>query len=330
MGNGIKMRTAVDAHGTPYSIEVLQIAHDEKKTIPDLFCFDSACRKTVRFSPRHQQNHKGKIEPVDVSAYIGLTNNSEHIDGCRYNASKRIAVIVDQSDPDFVSALHEGKRDLRLLVLHNGLSGKALSGNAPVSPGTAPATGLGKATKQFIPSGKKLDSYLRTTADLLALRELCESDALLAAQLTLRFGPKRIAWNDFFFMKDRYGEAWELLQKAGGNAHPIALVGEVRSHYPPKPDAKYKSTFLNCRPRYRETDTPDTLDSFEVSVMHLDGAWLGSFPVGTNIIMFGLWECKDAVANSAKNKHDLSRTTTYITHKLTLKPKFKQQILKAF
>lgn len=330
MGNGIKMRTAVDAHGTPYAIEELHATHDAKITLPDLLCPDPICRKTVRFVPRHQQNRKGRIEPVDVPAYIGLTSGSEHADGCRYDAAKRIAVIVDQSDPDFVGALHEGKRDLRLLVLHNGLSGKPLSGNAPVSPDTAPATGLGKATKQFIPSGKKLDSYLRTTADLLELRKLCESDALLAAQLTLRFGPKRIAWNDFFFARDRYDEAWELLQKAGGNAHPIALVGEVKSHYSPKPDAKYRNTFLNCRALYRKTDTPNTLDSFEVSVTHLDAAWLGSFPASTNIIMFGLWEYKDAEVNSAKDANDQSRTVTYITHKLTLKPKFKQQIIKAF
>lgn len=330
MGNGIKMRTAVDVYGTPYSIEALQTAHDEKKTIPDLRCADPVCRKAVRFVHRHQQNRKGRIEPIDVPAYIGLTSDSEHANGCRYNATKRIAIIVDQSDSDFVSALNEGKHDLRLLVLHNGLSGKPLSGNAPVSTGTASATGLGKATKQFIPSGKKLDSYLRTTADLLELRELCESDALLAAQLTLRFGPKRIPWSDFFFTRDRYDEAWELLQKSGGNAHPVALVGEVKSHYSPGPNAKYKSTFLNCRPLYRKTDTPDTLDSFEVSVMHVDAAWLSGFSIGTNIIMFGLWEYKEAAENSAKDTNDQSRTMTYITHKLTLRPKFKQQILKAF
>jgi hypothetical protein len=189
---------------------------------------------------------------------------------------------------------------------------------------------LGKATKHFIPSGKKLDSYLRTTADLLELRELCDSDVILAAQLILRFGPERIAWNDFFFTGDRYDEAWALLQKTGGNTHPIALVGQVKSHHSPKPHDKYKSTFLNCLSRYRKTDTPDTRDSFEVSVMHLDAVWLGSFPVGTTIIMFGLWECKDAVANNAKDTNDQNRTITYITHKLTLKPKFKPQILKAF
>lgn len=328
MGNGIKMRSAVDAAGRLYPIEELHTAHDANATVPNLLCGDPICRKPVRYVPRHQQNRKNRIEPVDVPAYIGLTSGSMHADGCKFDAVKRIALIVDQSDPDFVGALDEGKRDLRLLVLHNGLSGKPLSGNALLPPGGAGA-GPGMGTKTFTPSGKKLDSYLRTTSDLLALRELCESDAVLAAQLTLRFGTKRIAWSDFFFTKDGYDDAWALLQKAGGNAHPLALVAEVKSHFSSKPDAKYKSTFLNCRSLYRKTDIADTIESFEVSVLHADGAWLNSFPVGSNIIMFGVWEYKEATENRRKDANGDTRTITYITHKLTLKPKFKQQILAA-
>ncbi|MGJ9418765.1 hypothetical protein ACHAC9_13505 [Massilia sp. CMS3.1] len=328
MGNGIKMRSAVDATGRLYPIEELHTAHDANAAIPNLLCADPICRKPVRYVPRHQQNRKNRIEPVDVPAYIGLTSGSMHADGCKFDAVKRIALIVDESDPDFVGALDEGKRDLRLLVLHNGLSGKPLSGNALVPPGGAGA-GSGMGTKTFTPSGKKLDSYLRTTSDLLALRELCESDAVLAAQLILRFGTKRIAWSNFFFTKDGYDEAWELLHKAGGNAHPLALVAEVKSHFSSKPDAKYKSTFLNCRSLYRKTDIADTIESFEVSVLHADAAWLGSFPVGSNIIMFGIWEYKAATETHRKAANDDTRTITYITHKLTLKPRFKQQILAA-
>lgn len=66
-----------------------------------------------------------------------------------------------------------------------------------------------------------------------------------------------------------------------------------------------------------------------MSILHADGAWLGSFPVGSNIIMFGIWEYKEATENRRKTPNDDTRTITYITHKLTLKPKFKQQILAA-
>lgn len=328
MGNGIKMRGAVDAHGARYTVEALQQAHDDKKTIPDLLCDDPACRKAVRFVPRHQQNRKGRIDPIDVPAYIGLTSDSEHATNCRYNATKRITVIVDQSDRDFIGELHDGKRELRLLVLHNGLSGKPVGGTP--TPATGTGDSAGKATKQYVSSGNRLDSYLRTTADLVALRELCDTDALLAAQLTLRFGTKRISWRDFFFDRDRFDDAWELLNKAGRNAHPIALVGEVKSHFTPAADAKYKSSFLNCRSRHRKTDTPNRVDSFEVSVMHPDAAWLDSFPVGSSVILFGLWECKDATERSAKDGDGQTRSVTYVSRKLTLRPKFKQQVLLAF
>lgn len=327
MGNGIKMRTAVNAHGASYDIDALQAAHDANSTIPDLLCADPSCRKTVRFVPRHQQNRKDRIEPVDVPAYIGLTSGSEHADDCRYNVAQRFALIVDQSDRGFVSELEAGKRELRLLVLHNGLSGKPLSGNAPVPPRATAAAALGKGTKHYLSSGQKLDSYLRTTADLLELRALCDSDAALAAQLTLRFGPKRIAWNDFFFTRERYDEAWELLKKAGKNAHPMAFAAEVKSLYSPPSGAQYSSTFLNCRALYRRTGTSDRVESFEVSVMHADAAWLGGFPAGTHFVLFGLWEYKEIVENSAKDANDPRRTVTYVVHKLRLKPTFKQQVV---
>ncbi len=329
MGNGIKMRSAVDGKDQPYTVETLQAAHDAKQSIPDLLCLDPSCRKAVRFVPRHQQNRKNRMEPIDVPAYIGLTSGSKHADGCRFDASKRIGVIVDASDKDFIAALEDGKRELRLLVLHNGLSGRSLSGAPVAVPGTPAGSGAG-GTKQYTASGNKLDSYLRTTANLLELRELCESDALLASQLSLRFGTKRIAWDNFFFEQDRFDDAWELMKKTGSNAHPIALVGEVRTLHSPPPGAKYKSSFLNCHSRYRKTDQADIVDTFEVSVMHNDAGWLASFPPGTNIIMFGLWEYKEAVGNSAKDPKDATRMVTYVTHKLTLRPKFKQQVLQAF
>jgi hypothetical protein len=81
---------------------------------------------------------------------------------------------------------------------------------------------------------------------------------------------------------------------------------------------------------YRQTGSPDTLDAFEVSVMHVDAAWLTSFAVGTRIILFGLWECKDAETGSRKSAKQQGKSITYISHKLTLRPKFKLQVLKAY
>ena len=327
MSKGIKMRSARDRHGRSYTVEELQLLTDGGGTAPDLACDDPSCGCSVRFVPRYQQNRANRIEPVDVPAYVGLTRGSEHAAGCRYDASGRLKIIAAQSDPEFLNALGDGKRELRLLALHNGLRKHGLSGNAPTVNGSAPAAGTTKTATEVIASDKRLDSYLRTTADLLVLRAMCESDALLAAELVLRLGPKRLPWKQFFFEHDRFDEAWELVAKSGNNPYPVALVGSVRSFHQPPAGAKYKSSFLNCRPLYRKTDDPLRMESFEVSIAYPDASWLGGFPPDAEIVMFGLWKASGPVENTAPDKRDRSRTITYVAHRLTLTPRFKKQIV---
>jgi hypothetical protein len=327
MSNGIKMRNAVDKPGNPYSTATLQSLHDAGTPIPALFCSDPTCRKPVRFVPRHQQNRKNLVKPVDVPAYIGLTSGSTHQTGCRFDADKRITVIVDESDPDFLAPIAAGQHELRLLLLHNGLSNQPISGGNPNGP---PVTGPDSVSRKYVPSGKKLEAYLRTTADLLELRELCDSDTDLARRLTIRFGGKHIRWNDFYFEKDNYCDAWEAVKCGGGQLHPIALLGEVKSVVPPKAGTGYTSVYLNCKSAYHSTDNPDKLDVYEVSVQHTDAKWLAGFALGTRILMFGLWEYKDAMESKPKAAGIGKPPPTYITHKLILRPKFKQQLHAAF
>jgi len=330
MSKGIKMRSAKDRHGHPYTVETLQRMHDDGQSTPDLVCDHASCGCAVRFVPRYQQNRANRIEPVDVPAYIGLVKDSEHITGCRYDAQGRLTAIARQSDPDFIKALDDGKRELRLLVLHNSLRNQSLSGNPPAAPGGKPATSpAGNTTTQIIPSDKKLDSYLRTTADLLALRAACESDALLAAELTLRLGTKRIPWKDFFFEHERFDEAWELVRSGGVNPYPIALAGRVKNHYQPAAGAKFKSSFLNGHSLYRKTDDPNRLEVFEISVAHPDGQWLSGFPSGSEIVMFGLWKAAEVVEKPVQDKKNPAHTITYVTYKLTLSPRFKRQLIAA-
>ena len=327
MSKGIKMRSARDRHGRSYTVEELQRQTDSGAAVPDLFCDDPLCGCDVRFVPRYQQNRANRVEPVDVPAYIGLTRGSEHAAGCRYDAPGRLKIIAAQSDPDFLNALEDGKRELRLLALHNGLRKHGLSGNAPAVKGTGPNAGTLKTATEVIASEKKLDSYLRTTADLLALRAMCESDALLASELVLRLGAKRIPWKQFFFEHDRFDEAWELVAKSGNNPYPVALVGSVRSFHQPPASAKYSSSFLNVRPLYRKTDDPMRIESFEVSIAHPDASWLGGFPPDAEIVMFGLCKVSGPIENTSPDKPDRTRSVTYVAHKLTLTPKSKKQIV---
>jgi len=324
MSKGIKMRSAKDRHGRTYPVEELQRLADGGGVAPDLICDDPACGCDVRFVPRHPQNRANRVEPIDVPAYIGLTGKSEHVAGCRYNASGQLKIIAAQSDPEFLKALDDGKRELRLLILHNGLSKFGLSGNAPTLPG-AGAASASKTATQVLPSDKKLDSYLRTVSALLALRAQCESDALLASELILRLGTKRIPWKQFFFEHDRFDEAWELVAK-GGNVYPIAVVGSVQSCRP-YVGAGHETNFLNCRSLTRETSDPLRKESFDISIAHPDAAWLNSFPVDSEIVMFGLWKATGPVEKAVSDKADRARTVTYANHRLMLNPKFKTQIV---
>lgn len=328
MGSGIKMRSAVDAAGNTFSLDKLQGNHDAGIPQPTLFCSDNVCNVPVRFVHRHQQNRKNLTEPVDVPAYIGLTSGSSHMEGCRFDASSRITAIVASSDSNFVVQLAAGKHELRLLLLHNGLSNKPISGANPTIP--LPVAGAKSVTTQYVSSGQKLDSYLRTTADLLELRELCDSDADLAKRLTLRFGSKQIRWSEFFFEKDGFADAWQVLKGSKGKLHPIALVGEVKSINPPPPGSVYTSTYLNCKPAYNKTGEVNKVDVFEVSVQHKDQKWLAAFPIGSLVLMFGLWEYKDAVERTSKGKDPTKPSVTYVTHKLILRPNFMQQLRAAF
>lgn len=257
-------------------------------------------------------NRSNRIEPIDVPAYIGLTSDSEHAAGCRYDAPGRLKAIVAQSDPDFVKLLETGKRELRLLVLHNGLRGKAISGTTPTATGTGARTSGGNSTIDVTQSEKKLSSYLRTTSDLVALRALCESDAFLASQLVLRFGTRRIAWKEFFFERERYDDAWELVKAGGANSFPNALAGIIRNLHIPPPGAKHRNSFLNCYPLYRKTGDPDRMETSEISIVHEDGKWLDIYSTGTDIVMFGIWRIGDRVEKQGKDPRNPSRNVTYV------------------
>ncbi|MEO3714124.1 hypothetical protein [Roseateles flavus] len=328
MGKGVKMRSAMDRQGVLYTVEGLQQMEDASTALPTLVCDDPGCQCEVRFVPRHLQNRANRIEPVEVQPYIGLRSHATHATGCRYDAEGKLKIIAADSDPDFLSALEDGKRELRLLALHNGLRRRSQPGQPAGAPGIRLASGGGKVATDIETSEKKLDRYLRTTADLLALRSVCESDEDLAGHLVLRLGTKRIPWKNFYFERKHFDDAWESIRTLAANAHPIAIVGVVRALHTPKAGTSHKNSFLNCLSMYRKTDTPNLVETFEVSVAHEDSAWLAGFPVGSEIIMFGLWKAADAVPNTVPDKQAPGKFVTYITHKLTLWPQFRKQVLR--
>jgi hypothetical protein len=69
-----------------------------------------------------------------------------------------LTAIVADSDPDFIKTLETGKRELRLLVLHNGLRRKGLAGTRLTGTGTATGTSSGNTTIDVTQSDRKLSS----------------------------------------------------------------------------------------------------------------------------------------------------------------------------
>ncbi len=304
MSRDLKMRRAVGIHGTLHRIEDLQKRHDTKQTLPTLLCDSEGCGASVRFVPGHSRTPVGGV-PMDVPAFIGLNKGAQHQPGCRYDAPARLqSILTAGTDAAFLPALEDGKHELRLLLLQQELKrGAAANASEPSS-----------------------DRCLATLADLLSLRALCADDALLAARLTLRLGKKKVDWSSFFYAQDRYDDAWERLGSSSTDL-PMALVGTVRSHRSPQPGAGAGTTYLNCAPKYQRTDVADRRDFYEVSVGHDDAAWLQSFPVGSEIVMFGLWRQGRTSTTSRPHPTDPRRTITSVTYKLALWPVFKQQLI---
>lgn len=327
MSKGIKMLSAVDAQGTTHTVDDLQRRHDDGQAMPPLCCDSPRCGCAVRFVKRHSKNRQDRIDPIQVPAYIGLSRGSEHVLGCRYDAPGRLKLILAAaSDPNFMHALDDGKRELRLLILHQGLKGHCPSGNSAV---TAPTPAGGACSPQstgYQPTALQLDSYLRTTTDLLALRAACENDALLAAQLTLRLGNNTVAWSDFFYESGRYDEVWERLAPGNHSEMPLALVGTIKSHGSPPQGASYATHYLNCTAQYNRTENPNQQEYIEVSVGHTDAAWLRGFAVGSEVVMFGLWRRGKTTTTRKAHPRNTTREMIYVTHKLSLTPVSKRQL----
>ena len=160
MSKDIKMLSAVDAHSTPHTVDGLQRHYDNEQAIPGLFCDSPNCGRAARLVKRHSKNRKDRVEPIQVPAYIGLIRDSEHVLGCRYDAPSRLRLILAAaSDLNFMHALDDGKRELRLLILHQDLKGRGACGNAAAT--TPPPTGGSSALRStgFQATREQLDSY---------------------------------------------------------------------------------------------------------------------------------------------------------------------------
>jgi len=295
MSGDIKMRRAIGSHGTVHGVDGLQQRHDAAQTLPALFCDSAGCAAPLIFVPARPLPKTDPAYPAPMPGYFALDKGAAHAPGCRYNVAGHLAEVLDAaaaSDPAFVQRLEDGRHELRLLALHQGL--KRGGGALP-------------------------EQQMRLLSTLLVLRAMCGNDALLADRVVLRLGKKKLAWDAFFHDPAHYDEAWARLD-AASNEVPMALLGTVRSHRSPPPGTGAGATYLNCAPKYQKTGVMDRREFYEVSVGHDDAAWLQRFPVGAEIVMFGLWRQGNSHTSTRPHPTDPRRSITNVTHKLALRP----------
>ncbi|WP_150652645.1 hypothetical protein [Pseudomonas fluorescens] len=325
MSRGIKMLSALDAANRPQSLQSLQQLIDTNQLVPPLRCDGKSCLTPVRFVP---QRIDPKKENSVRSAYIGLTASvsSDHTVTCQYNALAQLnAILAAQSDPNFIGALDKGAKELRLLLMHNKIGGE----NQPAITGadsTADGRSAQRKSNNYKPTSTQLDSYLRTTADILKLRKLCEDDKLLAQTLILRFGQQKISWSDFYFEHGRYEDAWKMANKQGDACHPFAVMGTVEQFRAPADGAEHPIGWLKFRSERDKPNAKNVANSFSISVGARELAWLRAFPAGTEIIMFGVWKASKPTKNIYNVPSDPPRQITYSNHGLILYPKFHSQL----
>lgn len=301
MSGGIKMRTAVGTHGTVHRVADLQKRHDTRQTLPTLLCASEGCGAPARFVP--EQAHKNS---APTPGYITLGKDATHQPGCRYHLPGRLqALLASTSAPDFMTTREDGQREMQLLLVQQALKNGAAGATSP---------------------DPTLEGYLQLLGDMLEIRGMSGDEALLPPHLTLRLGKKKVDWLNFFYEQHRYDEAWARLGESSSML-PMALLGTVRSHRAPQAGGGNGATYLNCAPKYQQTGVADRRDFYEVSVGHPDAAWLQSFPVGAEIVMFGLWRQGRSSTAARPHPTDPRRTITSITHKLALWPVSARQLV---
>lgn len=325
MSKGIKMRSALDDANRQQSLQSLQQLADTGQPIPTLRCDGKNCLTPVRFVPQRLDPNK---ENAVRAAYIGLKSSaaSDHTATCDYNALAQLNSILAQSDRNFIKALNAGASELRLLLMHNKLGGvNQPQGSAPASAaGGSPAKGN---SNNYRPSAMQLNSYLRTTADILKLRERCEEDDLLQTTLVLSFGNKKISWSEFYFEHGRYEDAWAMADSRKDACHPFAIMGTVEQFRPPAADAQYPTGWLDLHTERNKPNANNTANTYSINVGDKNWAWLSLIPAGSKIIVFGVWKVTPPKKSLYNVPSDPPREITYFNHTLTLYPKFHAQLL---
>ncbi len=211
----------------------------EKETHGEVVCFWCRCRvKGVRAYSKTVGN-----EIIIVPAYFSLWPNVQHSDNCRFNIEETVKRFVANSQvirrigPNAVpilSKVAQGQAaEFRLHILMEALQKQtygfgALRRRSPQNKREEEPLG-----HEYIRTDEVLKPYFRTAKGILALAARIQSHQDLSDWIRLKFGDRRITWDEFLFDSDGYHALYNVLlaeRTRASNARyprPVALVARI-------------------------------------------------------------------------------------------------------
>lgn len=310
---GIKMATALDAHGNEWTAE----HYAKGKGVEPLRCAHCPTGVTHQSAYTCERHNKS----IKVPAYFRLLKDGEHAEDCRHAVEGTIKKLVTPSE-GLIEAVRDGKYRLRLMMIAEALEATRKT----VSTRVGRAPGAGGAVEQR-PSGK-LPGYINSAKRVLLLRAACEDDGNIAQHLELVFeGNTVVPWSSFYYAAERYMEAYRAVSLQTVK-HPVALHGVVKSKRSCVVRGRPTNVINLHIPKY-VADVEDAAHGIgvEVSVWAHDPEWFVGVEEDAEVVVLGMWNSKAGERRLAKEPSKY-RFTQFTTRKLTLTLSLKAQIAK--
>lgn len=249
MAKGLKMSSAKKNGCGERDFLIGQLSKSDNGS---LLC--SRCRVSIQYISGHTK----KSSHTPVAAYLKLWQGVSHESWCSYIVKNAVELLVaDSKDVEDADSIFEKKADGSYVFRMN-----LLVEAQTVAEGLARLEDAGDRSKQFkgkeyVRSGKHLDSYFRSAAGVAKLRSLIEESAEikeLEDRIKIEYKGEMIKWSDFYYDDDSYDKLCKRLER-GGVRHPVAISVTVKGLQPVNAAASKYPWTIQCHKQVAGTDT---------------------------------------------------------------------------
>lgn len=208
----------------------------------DVLCPDGRCKCEIQGVQASTRNING--DQVNVDAFFRLPGGAEksgrgHATACRFNIEKTVKRLVAMSQE--IKNLDNGAEllldaarksaEFRLHILMELLP--SIKQGWRTAAADALAGGHMRVGNDYVRSSRLLKPYLRVAKAVLSLISRVQEHPELAACIKLKYGARNIAWENYFFDRDKYAELYQYLlsqqqfRRTRGQSRPVALAVEI-------------------------------------------------------------------------------------------------------